>query len=78
MRKPRPPSPGPFSESNRVTSNTHSHPSTLAIASEEEAFHPTGKPKSPTKNITMDYIQEQVLKLKLSFSRSQTRGTRTQ
>lgn len=46
LRMPQPPSPGPFSEPNR---NIHSHPSSLSVASEEEVFHPIGKPRSPTR-----------------------------
>lgn len=49
MENPQSPSPGPFPELNRVENNTHSHPSSLAVASEEEVFHPIGKPRSPTK-----------------------------
>lgn len=46
LRKPQSPSPGLFSDSNR---NTHSHPSNLAVAFEEEVFHPIGKPGSPSR-----------------------------
>lgn len=44
--KPHPPSPGP-SGSNREMSNTHSHPLSLVLTSEEVVDHPTGKPRSP-------------------------------
>lgn len=48
LRNPHPLSPGP-SGSNREMSNTHSHPLSLAVTSEEVVDHPIGKPRSPKK-----------------------------
>lgn len=48
IRKSHPLSPGP-SGSNREMSNTHSHPLSLAVTSEEVVDHPIGKPRSPKK-----------------------------
>lgn len=49
IRKPDQPSPGPSSGSNREMSNTHSHPLSLVVTSEEVVDHPIGKPRSPKK-----------------------------
>lgn len=46
IRKPHQLSPGP-SGSNRKMGNTHSHPLSLAVTSEEVVDHPIGKPRSP-------------------------------